>query len=71
VYHSFEFGLQLKSILAGKEVLEERLVPQFQDDGGGFVWGVKGGAMIYGGIVIVRAILIDGLGVFFAGESGA
>jgi hypothetical protein len=30
VYHSFEFGLQLKSILAGKEVLEEKLVPQFK-----------------------------------------
>jgi hypothetical protein len=30
VYHSFEFGLQLKSILAGKEILEEKLVPQFK-----------------------------------------
>jgi Uma2 family endonuclease len=30
VYHSFEFGLQLKSILAGKELLEEKLVPQFK-----------------------------------------
>jgi hypothetical protein len=30
VYHSFEFGLQLKNILAGKEVLEEKLVPQFK-----------------------------------------
>jgi Uma2 family endonuclease len=30
VYHSFEFGLQLKSILAGKEILEEKLLPQFK-----------------------------------------
>ena len=30
VYHSFEFGLQLKGILAGKEILEEKLVPQFK-----------------------------------------
>jgi Uma2 family endonuclease len=30
VYHSFEFGLQLKGILAGREVLAEKLVPQFQ-----------------------------------------
>jgi len=29
-YHSFEFGLQLKSILAGSEVLSEKLVPQFK-----------------------------------------
>lgn len=28
-YHAFEFGLQLKSILAGSEVLQEKLVPQF------------------------------------------
>ena len=30
VYHSFEFGLRLKSILAGSEVLAEKLIPQFQ-----------------------------------------
>lgn len=30
VYHSFEFGLQLKGILAGTESLVEKLVPQFQ-----------------------------------------
>jgi Uma2 family endonuclease len=30
VYHSFEFGLQLKGILAGREILTEKLVPQFQ-----------------------------------------
>jgi Uma2 family endonuclease len=30
VYHSFEFGLQLKGILGGREVLTEKLVPQFQ-----------------------------------------
>lgn len=29
-YHSFEFGLQLKSILAGGELLQEKLVPQFK-----------------------------------------
>lgn len=29
VYHSFEFGLQLKGILAGSEVLTEKLIPQF------------------------------------------
>jgi Uma2 family endonuclease len=29
IYHSFEFGLQLKSILAGSEVLSEKLIPQF------------------------------------------
>ena len=29
VYHSFEFGLQLKGILAGSEVLSEKLIPQF------------------------------------------
>ncbi len=44
VYHSFEFGLQLKGILAGSEVLQEKLVPQFKltiaDDDGGteFTW---------------------------------
>lgn len=30
VYHAFEFGLQLKGILAGSEILEEKLVPQFK-----------------------------------------
>lgn len=30
VYHSFEFGLQLKGILAGGEMLSEKLIPQFQ-----------------------------------------
>jgi len=30
VYHSFEFGLRLKGILAGGEVLSEKLIPQFQ-----------------------------------------
>ncbi len=30
IYHSFEFGLQLKGILAGSEVLAEKLVPEFQ-----------------------------------------
>jgi Uma2 family endonuclease len=30
IYHSFEFGLKLHSILAGQEVLQEKLVPQFQ-----------------------------------------
>ena len=30
IYHSFEFGLQLKAILAGREVLAEKLIPQFQ-----------------------------------------
>jgi Uma2 family endonuclease len=30
VYHSTEFGLQLKGILAGNEVLQEKLIPQFQ-----------------------------------------
>jgi Uma2 family endonuclease len=30
VYHAFEFGLQLKGILAGSEILSEKLVPQFK-----------------------------------------
>jgi Uma2 family endonuclease len=30
IYHSFEFGLQLKGILAGGEMLSEKLIPQFQ-----------------------------------------
>jgi Uma2 family endonuclease len=30
IYQSFEFGLQLKTILAGSEILSEKLIPQFQ-----------------------------------------
>lgn len=30
IYHSTEFGLQLKGILAGREILAEKLVPEFQ-----------------------------------------
>jgi hypothetical protein len=30
IYHSMEFGLQLKEILAGSEVLTENLIPEFQ-----------------------------------------
>jgi Uma2 family endonuclease len=30
VYHSMEFGLQLKSILAGSEMLTEQFFPEFQ-----------------------------------------
>lgn len=30
IYHSFEFGLKLHGILAGREVLAEQLIPQFQ-----------------------------------------
>ena len=30
IYHSFEFGLKLHSILAGSEILQEKLVPQFR-----------------------------------------
>ena len=30
IYHSTEFGLVLKGILAGNEILAERLVPEFQ-----------------------------------------
>jgi len=30
IYHSTEFGLQLKGILAGSEVLAENLIPEFQ-----------------------------------------
>lgn len=30
IYHSFEFGLKLHGILAGSEVLQEKLVPQFR-----------------------------------------
>jgi Uma2 family endonuclease len=30
VYHSTEFGLQLKHILAGSEILSEKLLPEFQ-----------------------------------------
>jgi Uma2 family endonuclease len=30
IYHSTEFGLALKNILAGSEVLSEKLIPEFQ-----------------------------------------
>jgi len=30
IYHSTEFGLALKSILAGSELLTEKLIPEFQ-----------------------------------------
>jgi hypothetical protein len=30
VYHSIEYGLALKSMLAGQELLTERLLPEFQ-----------------------------------------
>ncbi|MGD0251594.1 MAG: Uma2 family endonuclease [Verrucomicrobiota bacterium] len=30
IYHSTEFGLQLKGILAGRERLTEKLIPEFQ-----------------------------------------
>jgi Uma2 family endonuclease len=30
VYHSNEYGLILKDILAGREILSERLIPEFQ-----------------------------------------
>jgi Uma2 family endonuclease len=30
IYHSTEFGLVLKGILAGSEILSEKLVPEFQ-----------------------------------------
>lgn len=30
VYHATEYGLMLKSILAGSEVLSEKLIPEFQ-----------------------------------------
>jgi Uma2 family endonuclease len=30
IYHSIEFGLALKGILAGSEVLTEKLIPEFQ-----------------------------------------
>jgi len=30
VYHSSEYGLILKSMLAGREVLAEKLLPEFQ-----------------------------------------
>jgi len=30
IYHSTEWGLALKDILAGREVLSEKLIPQFQ-----------------------------------------
>jgi hypothetical protein len=30
IYHSFEFGLKLHGILAGREVLSDKLLPQFK-----------------------------------------
>lgn len=30
IYHSTEFGLQLKGILAGSEILSDKLLPEFQ-----------------------------------------
>ncbi|HEX3889863.1 MAG TPA: Uma2 family endonuclease, partial [Verrucomicrobiae bacterium] len=30
IYHSMEFGLALKNILAGSEILSEQLIPEFQ-----------------------------------------
>ncbi|HTB82682.1 MAG TPA: Uma2 family endonuclease [Candidatus Sulfotelmatobacter sp.] len=30
IYHAFEFGMRLQGILAGNEILEEKLVPQFK-----------------------------------------
>jgi len=30
IYHSFELGLKLHGILAGSEVLQEKLIPQFR-----------------------------------------
>jgi Uma2 family endonuclease len=30
IYHSLEFGLKLHGILAGKEILVEKLIPQFR-----------------------------------------
>jgi Putative restriction endonuclease len=30
IYHSFEFGLKLQGILAGSEVLTDRIIPQFK-----------------------------------------
>ena len=30
IYHAFEFGLKLHGIFAGKELLQEKLIPQFQ-----------------------------------------
>jgi Uma2 family endonuclease len=30
IYHSFAFGLKLHGILAGREVLSEKVIPQFQ-----------------------------------------
>jgi Uma2 family endonuclease len=30
IYHSMEFGLALKNILAGSEILSEKLIPEFQ-----------------------------------------
>jgi Uma2 family endonuclease len=30
IYHSFEFGLKLHRILAGSEILDEKIIPQFK-----------------------------------------
>lgn len=30
IYHAFEFGLKLQGIFAGREILKEKLIPQFQ-----------------------------------------
>jgi Uma2 family endonuclease len=30
VYHASQYGMVLKSILAGNDLLEERLLPEFQ-----------------------------------------
>ncbi len=30
IYHAFEFGLKLQGILAGSEIVQDRLIPQFQ-----------------------------------------
>ena len=30
IYHAFEFGLKLQSILAGSEIVQDKLIPQFQ-----------------------------------------
>jgi hypothetical protein len=30
IYHTTEFGLALKGIMAGREILAEKLIPEFQ-----------------------------------------
>ena len=30
IYHAFEFGLKLQGILAGREIVQDKLIPQFQ-----------------------------------------